>query len=309
VAVFDRLTLREDLVDCRGAVLAPRGAVVSPQTIAEAARSATPSPRCRLEDSALAADLAAPFEDPAFAPLFARDGARGPVERTLRAVALPEPLLDELAAERREEPGLYRHALLTAAVALRVFLAAVGQARALADLAAAALLHDLGMRRLPGPVLEGRKQLTAEQVHRLSTHPLLGAYQLALLLGHHPAVDAAQGHHWRCGQGYPRLSSAPSRSIEVIAVASAFCAMTQPRPYRSGTYDARGAADVLVREAAAGHADVNTVKLLVHALRGGGGDPRAVRFGGQRDGHGPRDNHHGPVVPAAAPGVEGFGRR
>ncbi len=307
--MFDRLTLREDLVDCRGVVLAPRGTVVSPQTISEAAGRAGPCPRRRLDDSALAGDLAYPFEAPAFAPLFDREGARGPVERTLREVALPEPLLDELAAERREEPGLYRHALLTAAVALRVFLAAVGQARALVDLAAAALLHDLGMRRLPGPVLEGRDHLTAAQVQLIATHPLLGAYHLALLLGHHPAVDAAQAHHWRCGQGYPRLGSVPSRSIEVIAVASSFCALTQPRPYRSGAYDARGAADVLVHEAAAGHADANTVKLLIHALRGGGGDPRAVRFGGVRDGHGPSDNHHGPVVPAAAPGVEGFERR
>jgi hypothetical protein len=272
--------------------------VVSSQTIAEAADRAGPTKRRRLEDSPLAGDLALPFEVPVLSPLLGRDGVRGPVERTLRAVELPELLIGELAAERREEPGLYRHALLTAAVAVRVLQAAVGQARALVDLAAAALLHDLGMRRLPAPVLDGRDRLTAEQVHQISTHPLLGAYQLAQSLGHHPAVAAAQAHHWRCGQGYPRLASAPSRSIEVIAVASAFCALTQPRPYRAGTYDARGAADVLVREAAAGHADANTVKLLVHALRGGGGgDPSAVRFGGARDGHGPREDHRGPVPP------------
>ena len=298
--MFDRLTLREDLVDCRGAVIAPRGLVVSSQTIAEAAERAAPAPRHRLSDTPLACDLSLPFEAPALSPLLGRDGIRGPVERTLHGVELPEPLLAELSALRLDEPGLYRHALLTAATAVRVFLAAVGQARALVDLAAAALLHDLGMRRLPGPILDGRDQLTSEQVHRISTHPLLGAYQLALHLGHHPAVAAAQAHHWRCGQGYPRLSSAPSRSIEVIAVSSAFCALTEPRPYRSGTYDARGAADVLVREAAAGHADSNTVKLLVHALRGGGGDPRAVRFGGVRDGHGPKEDPMGPVVPSVA---------
>ena len=43
----------------------------------------------------------------------------------------------------------------------------------------------------------------------------------------------------------------PPRSMEVVSVASAFAALTQPRPFRSGAYDARGAADVLVAEAAA----------------------------------------------------------
>jgi len=39
-----------------------------------------------------------------------------------------------------------------------------------------------------------------------------------------------------------------------------------------------------------GFADANTVKLLVHALRGGRGDPRSVRFGRERTGHGPEVN-------------------
>jgi hypothetical protein len=41
-----------------------------------------------------------------------------------------------------------------------------------------------------------------------------------------------------------------------------------------------------------GHADANTVKLLVHALRGGRGDLRAIRFGRRRDGHGPEVHHY-----------------
>ncbi len=82
-------------------------------------------------------------------------------------------------------------------------------------------------------------------------------------------------------------------------MASAFCALTQPRPYRSSAYDLRGATDVLVQEASAGHADTNTVRLLVHALRGGNGDPRGVRFGSTRDGHAPEENNHNRVeVPA-----------
>jgi HD-GYP domain-containing protein (c-di-GMP phosphodiesterase class II) len=293
--VFDRLTLHEDLVDCHGEVLAPRGKVISPQTIEEAAERAPSRPRRGLTETALAADLELPFESPVYEPLFGRPGAREAVEHTLHSVHLPEPLVDELLAARREQPVVYRHAVLTAAVGVRVLMAAVGRARALADLAAAALLHDLGMRQVSPRLFASHDRLSIEQVHRIAAHPLLGAYHLASVLGHHPAVAAARSHHWRCGQGYPGLAGPPARAIEVISVASAFCALTQPRPYRSGAYDARGAVDVLVRDTMTGHADATTVRLLVHALRGGDGDPSAVRFGGSRDGHGPSQNGHSPV--------------
>ncbi len=293
--MFDRLTLLEDLVDCRGEVLAPRGMVVSREAIEEAADHAPQLPRRKLSETGIAADLQLPFESPVYEPLFGRRGAREAIERTLRSVHLPEPLLDELLAARRDQPVLYRHALLTAAVGVRVLLTAVGPGRTLTDLAAAALLHDLGMRQLSPRLLAHHDRLSAEQVNRIAAHPLLGAYHLARVLGHHPAVAAARSHHWRCGQGYPGLDRPPARAIEVIAVASAFCALTQPRPYRSGAYDARGAVDMLVRETVTGHADANTVRLLVHALRGGTGDPRGVRFGTSRDGHGPTENGHSPV--------------
>lgn len=301
--MFDRLTLPDDLVDCGGTVLAPRGFVVSPEAIAEAADAAPAAPRRALGSTPLAGDVGAAFELPAYRPLFGRQGAREAVEQTLRAVELPIPLLDELAALRDEEPAVYLHGVLTAAVSVRVLRAAVGSGRTLAELAAAALLHDLGMRHVPARLIAHRDRLTPEQSRRIAGHPLLGAYHLARLLGHHPAVAAARCHHWRCGQGYPALSGPPPRGVEVVAVASAFCALTQPRPYRSSPFDARGAVDVLVRESITGHADGTTVKLLVHALRGGDGDPRRLRFATTRDGHAPIVNGHVPVEAPARSSV------
>ncbi|HET6437051.1 MAG TPA: HD domain-containing phosphohydrolase [Anaeromyxobacter sp.] len=293
--MFDRIKLPEDLVDCRGTVLAPRGTVISPESIEEAADRAPHLARTSLAQTPLVEDARLALEAPVYGPLFSRDGAREKVERTLRAVLLPEPLVDELLAMRSELPGLYRHGLYTAAVGVRVLLTAVGTGRALSDLAAAALLHDLGMRQLPARILAHHDRLSVEQLQRIASHPLVGAYHLATVFGHHPAVTAARCHHWRCGQGYPGLGRPPARAIEVLSVASAFCALTQPRPYRSGAYDARGAVDVLVGETVIGRADANTVKLLVHALRGGVGDPRGVRFGTSRLGHGPLQNGHSPV--------------
>jgi hypothetical protein len=296
--MFDRVILSEELVDCRGELIAARGTVLSAESIAEVARRAPPRQRMALEDTPLADDVDVPLLESTYRHLFDGEGVREAVRRALLAVRLPETLLEELLAWRRAASPLHAHAFAAAAVAVRMLLSAAGPARAIPDLAAAALLHDVGMRHLPARLLQQRDRLTPADALRIASHPLVGAYHLATVLGNHPAVAAARSHHWRCGQGYPALESAPSRSVEVISVASAFAALTQPRPFREDVYDARGSCDVLAAEAVRRHADANTVKLLVHALRGGRGDPRAIRFGRHREGHGP-DVHH--YVHVAAP--------
>jgi hypothetical protein len=298
--MFDRVRLQKDLVDCRGAVLAPAGFVLSPQSIEEAARVAAPAPAVPVAGTPLAERLEEPLEAPAYRHLFAPPGVRDAVARALRAVALPAILHEELAAAGQAAPALVDHGAVTAAVASRLLLAAAGEARLLPDLVTAALLHDLGMRHLPARLGRRREPLTRQDAALVAQHPLVGAFHLARLLGRHPAVEAAHAHHWRAGQGYPRLPAAPSRSVEVIAVASAFAALTQPRPFRSEAWEVRAAADVLVAEARARTADEWSVRLLVHALRGGQGDPRAVRFGANRGGPEPLENGHAPVAPPPA---------
>lgn len=294
--VFDRVTLETDLVDCRGVVLGRRGLVVSAQSIAEAARRAPRLTPVRTEATPLGEALRAALDAPPLAHLLGGDGVREAIERALEGIALPGVLHEELDALRRASPVQHAHALATSVVAVRMLLAAVRTARGIAEVAAAALLHDIGMRHLPRR-LSGTGRLERADAAAIAAHPFLGAYHLASVLGAHPAVAAAHAHHWRNGQGYPALGAAPSRSSLVVGVASAFAALTQPRPFRSEPYDARGAVDVLVGEALAGHADPNAVKLLVHALRGGRGDLRSVRLARARDGHAPATNHHAHVEP------------
>jgi HD-GYP domain-containing protein (c-di-GMP phosphodiesterase class II) len=301
--MHDRITLAHDLIDCRGAVLARRGFVISPQAIAEAARAAAPGPAVALRDTVQRDEVARPLEEPAYRHLLGDGAARAVVERALLEIRLPEVLFEELAAIQRANPQLHRHGLATAAIAARMLLAAVGDAKGLPEQAAAGLLHDLGMRHAPQRLARNRDGLSRQEAAELSGHPLTGAFHLAVTLGRHPAVAAAHGHHWRCGQGYPRLPAPPTRSVEVVAVASAFAALTQARPFRSDPFDARSAADVLVAEAKAGTADAGTVKLLIHALRGARGDLRAIRFGAARGGQVPEVNRHTPV--AAAPARQG----
>jgi len=298
--MLDRVSLQHDLIDCRGETLAAKGFVISPQSITEAAAQAVLGPRAALADTPHAAEVAGPIADPTYKHLFGDAAVRQVVERALLDIRLPEVLFEELTAVRRANPSLYRHGLATAAIAARMLLAAVGDARGVPEQAAAGLLHDLGMRHAPMKLMRNRDALTKAEVDEVEAHPLTGAFHLARLLGNHPAVAAAHAHHWRCGQGYPRLPSPPTRSTEVVAVASTFAALTQPRPFRSDAYDARAAADVLVADARAGTADTNTVKLLIHALRGGQGDLRALKFGSNRGGQVPEINRHTPVQAPAS---------
>ena len=86
---------------------------------------------------------------------------------------------------------------------------------------------------------------------------------------------------------------APLRGVDLVAVASAFAALIAPRPYRLQPFNARGAADQLCEEAAAGRFDPRAVKLLIHCLRGARGPLREVRLPKRSTGFRPARNHHG----------------
>jgi len=297
--MFDRITLRSDLSDCHGQLLARRGAVVSTEGIREAALSARPGPTRLLAETFLADDVALPLGDHGYRYLFRSPQAQAAVARVLLAVELPDVLYDELAAVKATDPARHQHALATAAVASRMLAVAAGESRVPPQVAAAALLHDLGMRHLPARLVRGGEPLRGGEALEMAEHPFLGAWHLARVLGPHPAVDAALSHHWRNGQGYPDLPRRPTRTVEGVAVASAFAALTQSRAYRSDPFDPRGAVDLLVAEAGAERIDAYGVKLLVHALRGGQGEVRVLRFGRSRHGTEPAVNHYTPIAAPA----------
>jgi len=297
--VFDRITLRRDLIDCHGQVLARRGLLISAETIAEAAREARPGASITLAETFAADDIGVPLEEHGYRHLFRSAAAQATVARTLLAVRLPVAIFDELQALKLSDPLRYRHGMASAAVATRMLAVGAGESRLAPEIAAAALLHDIGMRHLPARLVRGPEPLRSHETVEVAEHPFLGAWHLARLLGPHPAVDAALCHHWRNGQGYPDLSRRPPRALEVVAVASAFAALTQVRSYRSDPFDPRGAADVLVQEAAAERMDPSAVKLLVHALRGGAGEMGAIRFARARHTGGPAQNHYTTIAAPA----------
>lgn len=146
----------------------------------------------------------------------------------------PAAVLPLLQVQTREEyqPA---HAINTALLSLRVadgFGLGPEERR---ECGLAALLHDIGMTRVPTDVL-GTDRFSGADRARVRGHPLEGA---RLLLRHGDALETAAvvayEHHLRQdGAGYPRLNYPREAHLlsRVVAVCDAFDALLAPRPDR-----------------------------------------------------------------------------
>jgi len=105
----------------------------------------------------------------------------------------------------------------------------------LIELAIAALLHEVGMLRLPSQLYLSDKPLSAQEKKAITTHPILGygmlkAFDYPLAICH-----AALEHHEReNGTGYPRQIGGEKIGLysKIIAVACSYEALSSDRPHK-----------------------------------------------------------------------------
>ncbi len=113
----------------------------------------------------------------------------------------------------------------------------------LIELGVAAMLHEIGMVRLPPQLYLNQKPLTPNERSQMATHTVIGytilkntRFPLSIQLG------VLEHHEKENGTGYPRHLANTQISLyaKIIAVASSFEAMTAPRGYREAktSYDA-----------------------------------------------------------------------
>lgn len=107
----------------------------------------------------------------------------------------------------------------------------------------AGLLHDLGKAGIPREILRKPGKLTSEEREIINTHPLIAARILTPLAdadlprdaGGMEIIRAVITHHERWdGRGYPYGLAGEEipRLAQILAVADAYSAMKEPRPYR-----------------------------------------------------------------------------
>lgn len=100
-----------------------------------------------------------------------------------------------------------------------------------------ALLHDIGMLRVPREILEKKENLTTQELQRIQVHPLYG-YKIIvkeLLYSEEIGRIALQHHERWDGEGYPRRLSGEAIDIgaRIVSVCDAFEAMVSEKPYRN----------------------------------------------------------------------------
>lgn len=105
------------------------------------------------------------------------------------------------------------------------------------QIATGALLHDVGMLKLPREILDSNRELSEGELRRMQAHPLY-TYKFIcreLLLPEEVGLAALQHHERWDGEGYPRRLGGEGIELgaRIISVADAFEAMVSEKPYRN----------------------------------------------------------------------------
>jgi HD-GYP domain-containing protein (c-di-GMP phosphodiesterase class II) len=130
----------------------------------------------------------------------------------------------------------YLNAVHCTILALQIARGLGHQRDELVQLTMAALVHDIGMQKLPLELLDKPGKLSKEEFGDVQTHPETGYRLLLQYAPQHPwlANIVRDEHERENGQGYPRgLQSDEIHGLaKVIGVADAYDALISPRPYR-----------------------------------------------------------------------------
>ncbi|KUK10058.1 MAG: Uncharacterized protein XD50_1645 [Clostridia bacterium 41_269] len=106
-----------------------------------------------------------------------------------------------------------------------------------ADLMLFAQFHDIGKVGIPDRILFKKGKLTPEECEEMKRHSEIG-YRIALSSPDlAPIADFILKHHeWWNGEGYPLRLKGEDIPLEcrILAIADAYDAMTNDRPYRNG---------------------------------------------------------------------------
>lgn len=116
------------------------------------------------------------------------------------------------------------------------------------NLAIATLFHDLGMIKIPKPILTKSGALTKEELTIVQNHTIIGFKYLKEVNYSVIIASGALQHHERIdGKGYPnRVSSDKITEIaKIIAVVDAYCAAIADKPFKDPLHAKDAVQDLL----------------------------------------------------------------
>jgi HD-GYP domain-containing protein (c-di-GMP phosphodiesterase class II) len=137
----------------------------------------------------------------------------------------------------------------------------------LIELGVAALLHEIGMLKLPPQLYMAGRSLTPQERKAILTHPILGYNILKSFNFPLSVCVATLEHHEReNGEGYPQKLTGNRISLyaKIIAVACSYEALTANRPYKDAKDGYTGMIDLLKNVGK--QYDDTIVRALVYSL-------------------------------------------
>jgi putative two-component system response regulator len=156
--------------------------------------------------------------------------------QTPRLVWPPQSSLAELVAKAEfADPSLGLHSHNVARLSLAIGKALCLPEPRLATLEFAAAVHDVGKVTVPSSVLTKSGPLEPWERLAVQRHPAEGQRLLESYVSSPEVLAIVRSHHERWdGGGYPDGLEADQIPLgaRIVAVADAFTAMVEPRPYR-----------------------------------------------------------------------------
>jgi len=162
---------------------------------------------------------------------------------------------------------LSSHAVKSTIISLIIGLYLKLPAHRLIELGVAALLHEIGMIKLPPQIYLSKRKLQPQEQKAIFTHPVL-SYNLLKSFDFPLTVTlAALEHHEReNGSGYPRKLPGDRISLyaKIIAVACSYEALSAQRPHKEAKDGYTGMLELLKNEGK--QYDETVVRALVFSL-------------------------------------------
>jgi len=152
------------------------------------------------------------------------------------AIMYDAPLLINIALLKTRSDYLKGHSIAVGILAANIGTALGYSKEQVFELSYGALLHDVGMLKVPKAIVDKKGPLTASERREVNKHPIYGIEILQKMRGipRSTPLVAYQSHERLDGRGYPKRRSAMLRHdfAKIIAVCDVYEALTSERPYR-----------------------------------------------------------------------------
>jgi len=166
-----------------------------------------------------------------------------------------------------EENQMISHATRSTVIAIIIGTTLKLQNYRIIELAVAALLHEVGMIKLPQDNYAKKQSLTEQERKLLYAHPILGynilkSYDFPLVV----CLGALEHHERENGTGYPQRKTGDKISLyaKIIAIACSYEAILSSRPHKDAKDSHTGIMELLKNEGK--QYDDTVVRALVYSM-------------------------------------------